>query len=98
MSGGLRHFLFLGLVVILLASCSRQPFPATPATSTPELQNNPLATPTPQPTPTPMPRTLTIGAGSESGVLTDITTGFRQSGELQNIESLSAGTLTVINS
>ena len=57
MSDELRHFLFLGLWVILLASCSGLPFPAAPATSTPEPQNNPLATPTLQPTPTPMPRT-----------------------------------------
>ncbi len=87
MSDELRHFIFLGLLVILLASCSGLPFPATPATSTPELQNNPLATPAPQPTPTPMLGTLTVCGKSESVDLTGITTGFGQSGELQNIES-----------
>ncbi len=45
MSDGSRHFLFLGLVVILLASCSGLPFPFTPATSTPEPQNTPLPGP-----------------------------------------------------
>ncbi len=59
MSDGSRHFIFWGLLVILLAACS-------PATPTPEPQNTPLPTPTLRPTPTPEPpRTLTICAGSE---------------------------------